>query len=400
MADLKSNKTGPRDLLSLARTSSMPELLAALLEERTLNETNSPVPPRANQIARLVISKTVLLIRLGTQAELADATVEVVRALASPNGKLLAERFPQAHRLLSGASVSLRAATPPSSSGGELAVLRMWKGKAQMAVKLVVHADGEEMSRAELRRRLGVNESYLSHLLADLEAAGLLVRIRDGRTVTVHVGPTGKSDHVRKFLLAHNPPEESATVKKVQDLFRSILDSSLGALRAITDLYVEGREDLERQLDRLRYALIVREYEIEESTTNPNRVVCRIRVSGRMQLGAEDGKDVDRSLVWVASTECGEIAKVESWTRLDGLPSPSRQGTEALPTLNPPDPGLLPSAYPLNWHEEVLDPRSQSGKLLHSPGEGVSIYFSEEHLLQWGEREFRDLPFRRTLQSE
>ena len=397
MADPKLNKAGSTDLLSLARTSSLPELIAALEEERTLNEGSSPVPPRANQIARLILSKAILLIRLGTQAELADATVEVVRALAGPKGELLAERFPQAHRLLTGASVSLRAATPPSSSGGELAVLRLWKGKARRAVKMVLDSEGEQISRAEIRRRLRVDESYLSHLLADLEAAGLLVRIRDGRTVTVHLGPAGRSDHVRKFLEAHDPPGKNEVVREAQALFHAILTEHFTGMRLALAPEVSGRDLLEKQFDDLRYGLIVAETEIQETIASHTHVACRIRVSGRMQMGPDDGKFVDHPLVWVAVIERDEIVAVETWSSLTGSLRPARQGTEVPPASSAIEFGMAPDTliFTLMEHESLqLD--SKLTDLLQSPGEGGTIA-PEEHVLgQWTEKYSKDLRRRRT----
>src|ERR1700742_2296171 len=130
MNELPAQNIRPRDLLSLARTASLSELIAALEDERTLSEEPGPVPLQANQIARLIVSKAVELVRLGTQSELADASVELVRALARPSAGVLAERFPEAHRLLNGASVAVRGATSPASSGGELSVLRGWNKNA------------------------------------------------------------------------------------------------------------------------------------------------------------------------------------------------------------------------------------------------------------------------------
>jgi DNA-binding MarR family transcriptional regulator len=55
-------------------------------------------------------------------------------------------------------------------------------------------AEGQAVSRSEIKRRLDLAESHLSHLLRDLEAAGLIVRIRTekGREVLVDLGPEGR----------------------------------------------------------------------------------------------------------------------------------------------------------------------------------------------------------------
>ena len=54
-------------------------------------------------------------------------------------------------------------------------------------------AAGQPVSRSEIKRRLGLAESHLSHLLRDLEATGMIVRRRAerGREVLVALGPEG-----------------------------------------------------------------------------------------------------------------------------------------------------------------------------------------------------------------
>jgi len=54
-------------------------------------------------------------------------------------------------------------------------------------------AAGQPVSRSEIKRRLGLAESHLSHLLRDLEATGMIVRrhAEKGREVLVDLGPEG-----------------------------------------------------------------------------------------------------------------------------------------------------------------------------------------------------------------
>jgi len=359
MANVSTHTPPARDLLSLARSSSMPELLAALEEEQTLTEADGPVPPRANQIARLIISKAVWLIRLGTQAELAEAAVEVAKALVRPSGKRLGERHPQAHRLLSGASVALRAATSPSSSGGEVAVLRSWKGKARRTVELLDAAEGERMPRATLREELAIeDESLLSHLLFDLEAAGLVVRIRDGRAVMVHLGPTARCNHVREFLGLDVPdkqPQPELCEREARSLFQAILDDESSELDLSAGAAIEGLRRLRRQISQLRHDSTLAGATVEETVTNGERIVCRIRVSGTMQLGPDDGSAVERWLVWTARLEDGKIVEVGEWSPPVTAPRPSPAGVDDqlhepdLEALLPPSDSLLGRPVPMSF---------------------------------------------------
>jgi DNA-binding transcriptional ArsR family regulator len=207
---------GSRDMLSLSR-ARMSELIAALEEERTIADRTTAIPRRSRRVARLLMREAVRLIRLGTRAEVANAALELAQALTRPTAERLASEHPQAHRLLTSAADALAAATPPSSAGGEMSVLRSWNGKALKAVAMVSRSVHRAVPRADLRAQLDVNESHLSHLLSDLEAAGLVVRVRTGRAVMVHLGLVGRSDHVQQMLPPDDsPPEPKAGTQREQ----------------------------------------------------------------------------------------------------------------------------------------------------------------------------------------
>lgn len=73
-------------------------------------------------------------------------------------------------------------ALPSSSSSLGQSVLELLAG------------EGQPVPRSEIKQRLGLAESHLSHLLRDLEAAELVVRLRaeKGREVMVDLGPEGR----------------------------------------------------------------------------------------------------------------------------------------------------------------------------------------------------------------
>ncbi len=187
------------DLLGLT-LAPMSERLAALRIEWGRHEQSGPLPSRAVQVAGLVVGETVRLIRLGDRSEVTGAARELSKLVAQ-NTPDAATRHPESYRLAAGASVVLGAAGSPSSAGAELTVLNSWNGKALEAVELLNRAHDRTLARSELRSQLGdLTESHLTHLLRDLEAAGLALRIKEGRMVTVHLGPSGKSDHVQARL--------------------------------------------------------------------------------------------------------------------------------------------------------------------------------------------------------
>jgi hypothetical protein len=200
MTSTAQHMYAPPDLFSLAE-ASMAELAAALEDDETFAGDEHGAPSRARQIGELIVAEAVRLIRLGTRTELSGAAVELAKTLAGPKAEELEERHPEAHMLASAASITLGAATSPSSGGSELTVLRAWGGKALEAVSAISQTDRDEMPRAQLRACLGdLDESHMSHFLADLEASGLIVRIREGRTVTVRLGSAAQSRQVRELL--------------------------------------------------------------------------------------------------------------------------------------------------------------------------------------------------------
>lgn len=75
----------------------------------------------------------------------------------------------------------------PSPSGGP-------RGTRGPAILELLAAEGKAVRRSEVRRRLGLGEAQLSHLLSDLEGAGLVRRSKSakGREVLVELGPAGR----------------------------------------------------------------------------------------------------------------------------------------------------------------------------------------------------------------
>lgn len=203
-----------RDLFSLAK-APMGELLEAIKGPEMLAHEGGAVPALSVQIAGLIVAEAVRLIRLGTRSELAEAADELAEALIDPPLSNLKRDQPEAHRQLSAASVMLGAAVAPSSSGGEMAVLRSWSGNAKKALALINEEQGQAMERARLREHLKIKESHLSHLLADLEAAGLVTKVKRGKTVTVHLGRTAREEHVQREISRHYfPPIVSVGVEE------------------------------------------------------------------------------------------------------------------------------------------------------------------------------------------
>lgn len=304
-----------KDLLSLTK-ASIPELIDALRDERTPSAEEGGLPSRSLQIAELIAAETVRLVRLGNRAELTEARLELARVVAQEETALLAKRQPKVHRLLIGSSTALAFATAPSSSGGELTVLRSWNGMAAEVVALVDDAPEKALRRAELREQLGVDESHLSHLLADLEAANLITRRRKGREVIVHLGRAGRSRHVGEFLRGVGGGSESTDSevlqKLVRDAFRRVIER---AGQPAVEPECPALQPLEREAAELNRELTLMHHEV--SSVEKGWITCRINVWGTHAEGDETGRLDDRYLFWAAQVENGNIVNAKSLAPTD-----------------------------------------------------------------------------------
>ena len=196
----------PPDLITLAR-APLAGRIAALESVWSEPDPEGPLPARPVQISGLIVAESIRLIRQGTTVELADSSLAVARAMNRPEGRTLPQRHPEAYRLLTGATVALAAASAPSSPAAGRTVLRSWNGKAEEALRILTHSPGRSLARAELRKRLGEpTESHLSHLLSELEAAGLIGRFREGRSVTVHLGRAAGDEDVQELIAPRPAP--------------------------------------------------------------------------------------------------------------------------------------------------------------------------------------------------
>jgi hypothetical protein len=206
MSPTSTTQPARRDLFALSR-ASVDVLVADLETEATLDDPGDATPPRAEQVAGLVLAEAIRLIRLGTRAEIARASNSLAQLLIADSGERLEREQEETYRLLVSASTALSAATPASSKGGALTVLRSWKGKACELVEMLNETPERPIQRAYLRTKLGIeDESHFSHLLSDLEAARLIVRVRTGREVAVRLGTAAHTDEVRKALQIEGEP--------------------------------------------------------------------------------------------------------------------------------------------------------------------------------------------------
>jgi DNA-binding MarR family transcriptional regulator len=278
--DLEQPTPAIPDFAALAGASM--ETLLAELERAATAEPSADwgmLPALTDQLADFVMEESIRLIRLGTRVELADAAVALSEMMIAPVAGVLEERYPDAHAVLGAASIALAVAISPASKGGELAVLRSWNGNALEVLRRVSRCPGQSIPRKKLRHELELEESYLSHLLRDLEAASLIERIRDGKHVVVHLGPRGRAEHVQSLMDASKGSGSvvHAAVTRIRDEVALELPA--------TAIEVAGLDDLRRRLMTIGDRAPYWEASITEVTASGDVADCHVRVRAAVWNG-------------------------------------------------------------------------------------------------------------------
>lgn len=206
-----------RDVLSL-RGASFEELLHQFAAGATAEPMAST--QRLTIIAQLVVGAAVRLIRGGGREDLANAGTALSEYLASASARAAERMAAGPHGDIVGLLPVLTVATSAASSGGSEMVLRSWGGRAEEVVQMLHAAPTHMLPRASLRNRLGVSESYLSHLLSDLEQAHLIERVGQPgrRSVEIHLGPLGRQLLESSDLHAVAPPRRQRQPARVHGM--------------------------------------------------------------------------------------------------------------------------------------------------------------------------------------
>lgn len=296
------------------RDASMDQLVAAL--HAVSHGIDDPALPRATrQVAETILGRAVRIVRTGTLDEALDATLSLSGALMGSLAQVLGERDPDALKLVSAAELTLAAAYAPDSEAGQVPVLRKWNGRAVDVVALLQTAKGNALPRAELRERLRVDdESHLSHILRDLEVAGLIRRSRSGRSVTVHLGPTVSDEAVQEAIRARQQNWRSVIRALECIAARDLSNADVEALEALTPV----REHLEQFLrgsddgPRVERASVT----IEHLECFRDSLIFGLRAEGYQLRDRAPGRastTISGSAVWRLRMLAGQIVDVERW---------------------------------------------------------------------------------------
>ncbi|HEX4116434.1 MAG TPA: hypothetical protein VHY18_11240 [Solirubrobacteraceae bacterium] len=308
--DRRQQASQPRDLLSLM-SAPVSELLEELAAAADGAHDEPGVPARALQLADMLMAEVVRLIRLGTRAQLSRAAEDLAQAIVDPGAEQLEQSAPEAHELLMSSASALAAAVAPSSSGGEIAVLRSWRGKAREALALIARAPEQGLARADLQAALGDMEgSHLSHVLADLDSAGLIERIKAGREVIIHLGPTAYTEHVKQIIDQSGESPTKRTIRQV--LEAAIADGEWEAGLVGPEAALQLME-LHERVEHFRGEAASADVSIKEIIGGEPMTIVVVRVTGRLLDGNAALEVVDDELLWSVRLESGRIVDITPW---------------------------------------------------------------------------------------
>ena len=224
--------------LSGYRDASAHEI-AALLERLG----DEPQEQALSAVTALLMNRTLRLLRQGSRQEILDETLMLSRFLALPAGKRLEERHGRTFsgwtalgELLAGAARSTSRAAVPS-------ILKSTQGRGQEILEMLAGESGP-VPRSTIKKRLGLAEAQLSHLLRDLEAADLIIRYRPqgGKVVLVELGPMGRevaSPPVVAKGEAEGRPEgsaQSAPEAKILQFIRKVENLREGGVSRLQEM--------------------------------------------------------------------------------------------------------------------------------------------------------------------
>ncbi|MBI5365826.1 MAG: hypothetical protein HZA54_02215 [Planctomycetes bacterium] len=220
----------PDDLTSLLDAPM--ERIAPLLDRASASTPER----RLGRLTGLLIHRTLHLLRRGARSEVADEALTLHRSLAAPSADPLRAAHPQIVGSWNALADLLSEAARRSDPAAVDSILASYPKHGRRLLEILAAGSGA-VPRAQIKQKLSISESQLSHLLRDLEEADLLVRHRPegSKTVLVGVGAIGR-EFVRDRLL---PP----WVKFLVAVLERIADSPFEAANAAvleTELIAAG----------------------------------------------------------------------------------------------------------------------------------------------------------------
>jgi len=147
-------------------------------------------------------NRALVLVRNGSSSALREEAAMLNQGLYSLSGDIARKQNPEYHARLRMIADLVGEAGQRTDTIFLSALLSSHKNYAKRIVEMLAQAGQEGLPRKEILAKLRIEESHLSHVLADLEAADVVIRMRRSGTKEVRVvlGPAGRELIDETFL--------------------------------------------------------------------------------------------------------------------------------------------------------------------------------------------------------
>jgi DNA-binding MarR family transcriptional regulator len=172
------------------------EDVAALLTNGTISP-GSPV--QLGQLTSLILDRILTLLRKSARTEIVEEAAAFARVFDAPEFEDVQRAHPGRAAQWEVLSDLLSEAAHRSDGTAVESILRSYTGLPQRILEILAESD-QPVPRASILKALELEQSYLSHILRDMEEAGLVIRERSGQSVNVRLGPNGREVVQQRLL--------------------------------------------------------------------------------------------------------------------------------------------------------------------------------------------------------
>lgn len=235
--------TSPLEPSEFADLDDAPSTEIAPLVERAAAEA---VPGTLKRATALLLDRALGLLREGSREQILEEAFAVSGAISGETGRALKEKRPETFGAWSALYELLAEAGRRSDRAAVPSLLRGTQGHG-LAILELLAAEGRAVPRAEVRRRLGLGEAHLSHLLRDLERADLILRYRPqgSKEVLVELGRIGREVVTQSIL----PPWLERFVEALAKITGGAALDAAALARGLTEAGAPSRLAAQRLAD-------------------------------------------------------------------------------------------------------------------------------------------------------
>ena len=187
--------TAPIDL-SAYLNSSLGDL-SRILEAGTISTDSRK---QLNQFTALIIERVLTLLRTASRSQIIEESAAFSGFFGCRLFEQVRERQPEVVGAWETLSDLLHEAGRKSDVAAVDSILSSYAGMPRKILEMLAAVSDEQLSRSELRQQLKISESYLSHVLREMDEAALVYRDRAKRKgVVIRLGPTGRDVVMRRI---------------------------------------------------------------------------------------------------------------------------------------------------------------------------------------------------------